>query len=436
MDSDRDSALIELRHNQNGDRTDSEEQNGGQQSLPRVDGGPQAWKFLFASVIMEAVLWGYPLCFGVFQDYYTQLPEFKDNPNIALIGTLSTGIYFLGAPVAMPLVRKFQNLQRHMVIIGWIACVLSTLSASFCQSVSGLIATQGVAYGVSFLLLYFPLLCMLNEWFVARRGLAYGVLYGGGGLSGGGLPFMLSALLERFGYQTTLRAVAVAQFILVLPFIHMVKGRLPASAHSAMRKIDLGFFRQPLFYCFAISNILQGLGYYIPALYLPTFASALGLSSTVGALVLALNNLATVLGQVCFGWISDRTNRALIPICISSLVASGVTFFLWGFAHSLVTLIIFAFLYGLFAGGFVVFWPKFGTTLSEDPQAVFSLMAFGRGIGNVVTGPIASALVGGKVSSGYALGRFLPLVIFLGTMMFGSSLGILGLLLEPRRRRT
>lgn len=39
-------------------RTDDESDDVTQQHLPPVDGGPGAWKYLFASFVIEAVLWG------------------------------------------------------------------------------------------------------------------------------------------------------------------------------------------------------------------------------------------------------------------------------------------------------------------------------------------------------------------------------------------
>ncbi|KAH6884937.1 monocarboxylate transporter [Thelonectria olida] len=407
--------------------------NGHIQVLPPVDRGPGAWKFLFASFLIEALLWGIPLSFGVFQDYYSRQPQFQDSQNITIIGTLSTSIYFLGAPLVMPLVRRFQRWQRHMVVVGSACCVLSLLVASFCDSVSGLIATQGVFYGLGYLVLYFPLLCMLNEWFVQRRGLAYGVLYGGGGFIGVGLPFLLETLLSKYGYRTTLRAVAIAQFATLAPALPLIKSRLPPSTHTAVRQIDTRFFSEPLFYCFALSNLFQGLVYYIPSLYLPTFASTLGMSSAKGALILGLYNFATVIGQVTFGWLSDRVQSVLILAFASSLVSSIVSFAVWGFARSLESILMFALAYGWFAGGYVVFWAKFGSSVSEDPQPAFSLMAFGRGIGNIATGPIAARLLAGPVTSGYGLGKFQPLILFLGSSMLCSSLGVVGLRLKKPR---
>ncbi|KAI8670524.1 MFS domain-containing protein [Fusarium keratoplasticum] len=418
-------------------------------ALPPPDRGPAAWKFLFGIFTIEAVLWGmgalftngtdsltvsgFPLSYGVFQDYYSKQPEFEGDSNLAVIGTVSTSIYFLGAPIATPLVKRFQRWQRHMITAGWAGCVASLVAASFMKSVSGLIVTQGVLYGTSFILLYFPLLIMLNEWFVQRRGVAYGVMSAGSGASGVGYPFLLEVLLSKYGYQTTLRAVAVAAFVLGGPILFMLKPRLPPSHHGALRILDFGFAKKPLFWVFAVSNLIQGFGYYIPALYLPTFASLIGISGTLGALILSAENLAIVISQLIFGFILDRTNNMLLLIFISSFVSAVVSFALWGFAHSFVTLLMFALLFGLFAGAFPVLWAKFGSVISEDPAQIYSLMAFGKGIGNLATGPVTAKLLTQPVSSGYGIGKFEPVIIFLGSFMFCSSLAIFG---WPLQRRT
>lgn len=55
--------------------------------LPPVDSGRQAWLFLAASFTMEALIWGWPFSFGLFQEYYTRFPQFSESRNIAVIGT-------------------------------------------------------------------------------------------------------------------------------------------------------------------------------------------------------------------------------------------------------------------------------------------------------------------------------------------------------------
>jgi hypothetical protein len=89
--------------------------------------------------------------------------------------------------------------------------------------------------------------------------------------------------------------------------------------------------------------------------------------------------------------------------------------------------LVFAIFYGWFAGAYVVFWPKFGSILSDDPQPVYTLMAFGKGIGNMVTGPISASLLTRPLSSsGYGLNKFEPVIVFVGSLMLCSSLGLLG----------
>lgn len=374
----------------------------------------------------DKCLLGVTLGFGVFQNYYTRLPQFKDDPNIAVIGTVSTSIQFLGAPLSMLLVQALHYWQKHMIVAGSVLCVASLFGASFASSVPMLIATQGVLYGTGFLIMYFPVLSLLNEWFVQRRGFAYGVLFAGGGMTGVGLPFLLEWLLSTYGYRVTLRGIAIAQGISLVPTFFLLKRRLPPSRGSVVRSVDLSFFSNPHFWILAVSNLLQGFAYYIPSLYLPSFAAMLGLSSRVGALLLAAHNAASILGQVGFGYLSDKLNNIYILVCISTVVPSIASFCIWGYAQSLGPLLAFAIIFGWFAGGYVVFWPKFGSLVSEDPRLVYGLMAFGKGVGNVLTGPIAASLLTKPVSGGYGMGKYEPIIIYIGTLMLASSLGIVG----------
>lgn len=67
-------------------RTDVSNIHYGTQPPP-MDGGINAWLFLAACFVMEALVWGFAFTYGVFQAYYTDLPQFKDSGNIAVVGT-------------------------------------------------------------------------------------------------------------------------------------------------------------------------------------------------------------------------------------------------------------------------------------------------------------------------------------------------------------
>jgi hypothetical protein len=68
---------------------------------------------------------------------------------------------------------------------------------------------------------------MVNEFWVVRRGMAYGLLCSASGVSGVVMPFIIEALLQKYDYPKMLRAIATALFVLTGPLIPLPKGRLP-----------------------------------------------------------------------------------------------------------------------------------------------------------------------------------------------------------------
>ena len=95
------------------------------------------------------------------------------------------------------------------MLAGSIIMVTALIAASFCNSVSGLLATQGVLYAVGGLIIYFPSIQYIEEWFVVRRGMAYGVMWAGTGSAGIVVPFLLQWLLDSYGFRVALRTWAV-----------------------------------------------------------------------------------------------------------------------------------------------------------------------------------------------------------------------------------
>lgn len=337
----------------------------------------------------------------------------------------------------MPLIKRYQKHQRHMIWAGWSICILSLVAGSFATQISTLILTQGVLYGTGELILYYPIISMLNEWFVQKRGLCYGVLACATGVTGIVMPFVIETLLNRYGYATTLRAVAVGIVVLTGPCFPLIKGRLPASNHSASRKTDWAFLRKPLFYFYSLSNLCQGMAYWFPSLYLPSYATSLGLSPASGALLLALFSVAQIGGQLTFGFLSDNRLPLHFLLFLAPFVSGFAVFTLWGLSHSLPPLTVFSLLYGFFGAGYVVLWARMGITLSEDPTAAFATynaFSFQKGVGNVLAGPISAALILGTTDvASYGVMRYKNIIIFTGAGMLLSSLTVCVWYLKPAR---
>ena len=69
---------------------------------------------------------------------------------------------------------RFANLSKW---IGLPVMVAGLIAASFANTVNQLILTQGVVYALGGCVLYFPTLFFIDEWFVQRKGLAYGIMW-------------------------------------------------------------------------------------------------------------------------------------------------------------------------------------------------------------------------------------------------------------------
>jgi len=138
---------------------------------------------------------GFPLNFGILQNYLTANPPFKGNEYIPMIGTFATGIAYLGGPLMTPITLRLHNYRRHMVLFGVGLCILGVGGASFATNLWEIVLCQGILYGLGFLVVSYVVFSQLNEWFVERRGLAYGIQLSASGIGGLILPFFLQTLL-------------------------------------------------------------------------------------------------------------------------------------------------------------------------------------------------------------------------------------------------
>ncbi|OAG42755.1 hypothetical protein AYO21_03038 [Fonsecaea monophora] len=398
-------------------------------SLNPVDGGWAAWKLLLAAFVFEALLWGFPLSFGVFQNYYSHLPDFVHQRYISVIGTIASGMSYMGAPLIIPVLKRYAKYRGQMIWFGWTLCILGILCGSFARTVGSLIFTQGVMYGFGFIIFYYPIISMVNEYWITRRGMAYGFLCSASGFSGIVMPLSLEVMLNKYGYPTTLRAVAIGLVVLTGPLIPLLKGRLPASAQSISPRTNWAFLKTPLFWIYTASNLMQGLGYFFPSLYIPSYASTLGLSSRQGSLLLAIMCVSQVLGQFSFGYLSDRRLPVMALSFASTLIPAAAVFALWGLARNFAMLCAFALVYGFFGAGYTALWARMGMGVTTDVTsafAVFGLFNFGKGIGNVLAGPIsANMLLFDRINVGrYAIGKYEVLVLFTGSCMLASAVSI------------
>jgi len=291
---------------------------------------------------------------------------------------------------------------------------------------------------VGFVIFYYPIISIVNEWWIARLGMAFGVVTSAAGASGTVMPLVIETLLNKYGYKTTLRAIAVAKVVLVGPLIPLVRTRLLPSQANSVTRTDRSFASKRSFLTHYFANASQGHGFYFPSLFLPLYATSIGLSARQGAVLLSVMSAAQVLGQWTFGILSDKSG--LNSLFLLSTLATAVTSFTcWVLAHDLAALLFFSLLFGFLAYGFSSVRARMGTVVSEEPTAalaIFGMFTFCQGVGNILAGPISAALLSERVKrESHGIARYRAVVIFTRACMLLSTLSIGTRYIRPRTIR-
>ena len=336
---------------------------------------------------------------------------------------------YLAAPMLFIILQQYPQIRRKACVCGLLTVSLALVLSSFCRTIPTLILTQGLLYAIGGCFLYYPIYFFIDEWFVARRGFAFGIMWAGSGVGGLSGPLIMGQLLEKFGFEIMIRSWAVAMIVVAGPLLWFVKPRLPVSRRSGGARWKHGweFLTTRMFWILQAGNIVQGLGYFIPALYLPgirnflmslllisifilttlsaEYLSSLKYSPFVSSLLLSALNTASVPGVILLSSLCDKTHVSNV-ILISTLGSAISVLLFWGLSTSLPLIAIFAVTYGFFAGGFTSTIAGTVKSLKEvaprsEPGSIIGLLSMGRGIGNVVCGPLSELLLNkGRISPG------------------------------------
>lgn len=380
-------------------------------------------------------------------------------------------MYLCGLP-ALVLNRMFPRWARYSPLIGlFIVCAALFVSA-YARNVTELIITQGVFYGIGGAIAYMPCIMYIDEWFVKRKGLAYGIMWSGTGLAGVVLPLILEKLLEVYGYKTTMIIWAVVLFTITAPLAWYIKPRVPPLPVRRLKAFNFRFCLSRRFIMYQLSNTVEAIGFYIPGIYIPIYsANVLGADHFATALCILLFNISSVVGCIGVGWLIDRFHVTTC-VMVSTIGATLGTFLLWGCAFNMPMVFVFCVSYGLSAGSYSTTWTGVmrevagkdmsssstpdvvaghgngangggpgpaESPLSEytgsysdnvDPIMVFVMLAAGRGLGNVISGPLSQAMYHsmpwkGEAALAYGSG-YGSLIVFTAVTALGSGFCFLG----------
>jgi MFS family permease len=336
---------------------------------------------------------------------------------------------YMDISIWFAVLKYFPQFRKWATPVGLTIVCLALGLGSFSTSVTHLIVTQGIIYSIGGGLAWTPILFYIEEWWVQRRGFAYGVALAAMGLSGSIMPPILEWLLHTYGFRTTLRICAISFVVLNFPIILFFKPRLPLSQTSQSRSFDMSFWTSSNFLILFSANVIQSLGYFLPAIYLPSFARTLGANAIESTVPIILVNAAAFVGCLCMGAATDKYH-VVHCILVSAIGSTLGVFLLWGFSTSLAPLYVFCIIYGAFAGCQSSAWSAIVRNTQEkrrgaDSGMVWACLSAGKGVGNICSGPLSEALLhAGNWSAGFAYGSgYGALIAFTGVTALFSGWG-------------
>ena len=360
--------------------------------------------------------------------------------------------------------NRLTHLRTHALMLGSILLSTSVVASAFVTTVIGLIITQGIMQAFGATLLYSASSIYIDEWYIQRKGFAFGIILAVKSTVGVVMPLVFSSLLYKVGYRTTMLIWAGILTISIIPAPFLLRRRIPLLTSTNRPTFALRGYRgnatswsfltkHRAFPVFMLSNLIFATSYGIPLTYIGTFAATnLHFSPANSALILVALNLPSVFASLWFGPLADgapsklfggrRVNIHWVG-ALSALGSALPIWLLWGmvpstsFPTGVSLLTIFAVIWGFFAGGYSTIWGGIVKEVSREAEQhecfvntglLFGLLNGGRGIGYILGGLAGVELfkIGAVGDSVFAYSSsFGSLILFAGCGATMSAMGVL-----------
>jgi MFS family permease len=291
--------------------------------------------------------------------------------SVSLVFSLAGFLYFGLGVVSGPLADRWG--ARRLIVLGVILTGAGLALAGLARTLTEVYVAYGLGVGLGVGCAYVPTLGTVQRWFVRRRGFASGLAVSGIGVGTLVVPPLAAALIEHMGWRSaylvlaalvTLVGVAMAMLIVddprdrgLLPDGDPASaGRPAAGAADAQAgfavKDALGSRR---FIGLYAACLVSSFGLFVPFVHLVPYALDQGVSPSSAVLLLGCIGVGSTVGRFFLGGVADRLGRqpALLLMFVGMALALGV----WALSSGFYGLAAFAFVYGVFYGGYVALLP-------------------------------------------------------------------------------
>lgn len=278
--------------------------------------------------------------------------------------------------------------------------------------------TYGLGVGIAVACGYVPMVAIVGAWFERRRAIALAVAVSGIGIGTlAGAP-LAAALIDAVGWRQTHVVFGIGGAALLLVCALVVR-RPPAPTSGPSMPVG-ELVRTVAFRSMYGATLLSSLALFVPFVFLPATALALGSSAVAAAALVGVIGVSSVVGRLAMGTVAERFGR--IATFRASFAVLGASFAIWFVAASYPVLVAFAVVLGVGYGGWIALQPAVIAELFglRGLGGVVGLVYTSGGIGALLGAPVAGVLV--DVTGGYGWA-----IAFAGVCGVGSFLALLPL---------
>jgi MFS family permease len=295
-------------------------------------------------------------------------------------------------------------------------------------------AAYGLGVGLGVGCSYVPAVGAVQRWFVRHRGLASGLAVSGIGVGTLVVPPLAALLIDRFGWRDAYLALGGLAALL--------GGGLALLIENDPRARGLGPDGDPMqeapvtlratgatvgeavwsrrFMVLYVACLICAIGVFVPFVHLIPYAVDHGIAKSSAVLLLGAIGVGSTAGRFFLGGLADRMGRR--QALVASFVGMAAALAIWAVSAGFWALAAFAFIYGIFYGGWVALLPAVvmdyfgGRNVSSIIGVLYTSAAFGT-----LIGPTAAGFVF-DVTGSYAI----PILIGAGGNVAAALIMILG----------
>ncbi|KAJ5167330.1 uncharacterized protein N7482_006111 [Penicillium canariense] len=382
-----------------------------QQSLiadSQVPDGGYGWVLIFACAVVTWWFVGVSYTWGVMQAALVDNKGYSSS-TLAFVGSSCPACISLLAVPNATVVRKIG--ARNTALLGIFLLGLGSILSGFAtDSVAGLFMTWGFVGGIGMSLCFIVVSVTPAQYFKAKRGIANGIVYAGGGLGGTVMSFVLDALLQSVGIAWTFRILGFLIMATGLPAAYLIKERAPI---KATQMVEWSLFKDVRFAVLFAVGAIGTFPLFVPAFFLPLYTNSLGLPSSAGAGLVAAFNFSSAIGRLSCGFACDKLG-SLNTLFLSLLLSALSIFVLWPVSSSIGPLVAFVIINGSANGGFFSTMPTVVGNVFGSARVSVAVSMIGA--------PIAGYILNASGGEAGGVGAYRPAIYYAGSMATAATI--------------